>query len=221
MLRIISSCSLLFLLILPTLGFSETRYVSDQLVITVREGKDLASPRLTTLRTDTPVEVLEEDDRFLKVRTEDGLEGYIQKQYLSTERPKKEIIKELQSELSKLKKQQHSLDQTKTSLMSEEKTLRVTLAQQEKSLNEARKEVEKITTEYESLKERSGNVLDIVAERDRLEAENASVQQQIESLKAENSTLLRTGMIKWFLAGGSVFLVGWLAGKISRKKRRF
>ncbi|MHB1397865.1 MAG: hypothetical protein ACYDAI_00065 [Trichloromonadaceae bacterium] len=31
--------------------------------------------------------------------------------------------------------------------------------------------------------------------------------------------MLRTGMIKWFLAGGGVLLCGWLIGRVSRKNQ--
>lgn len=221
MYRVIFSLSLVLFLLFSTHASSETRYVSDQLVITVREGKSTDSPRLTSLRTDTPLEILEEDDRFLKVRTQEGLEGYVQKQYITAERPKAEVIQNLQNEILKLKKQHQFLEGAKASLAGEEKSLKETIGRQEKTLNELRKELERITAEYEALKETSANVLNIVGERDRLESDNATIQQEIEKLREENTTLLRSGMIKWFLAGGSVFFVGWLSGKVSRKKRRF
>ena len=51
------------------------------------------------------------------------------------------------------------------------------------------------------------------------EQTNDELTSEIRSLTEENSVLLRTGAIKWFLAGGGVFCFGWLLGKLSRKKQ--
>jgi SH3 domain protein len=48
---------------------------------------------------------------------------------------------------------------------------------------------------------------------------NEKLSSKVQLLNAENSELKRTGMIKWFLAGGGVLLFGWIIGRISRKKR--
>jgi len=40
-------------------------------------------------------------------------------------------------------------------------------------------------------------------------------------LRQENERLSRTGMIRWFLAGAVVLLVGWMVGRVSRKKKKY
>jgi SH3 domain protein len=62
-------------------------------------------------------------------------------------------------------------------------------------------------------------VVEIVEARDRLQKTNDQLSAEVSALTAENSDLMRTGALKWFLAGGGVFLLGWLIGKMSRKKQ--
>ena len=74
---------------------ADTRYVGDQLIITLRQGRSIKHKILKTLETGTPVEVLEEDSSYYKVRTSDGIEGYVLRQYISSNPPKSQLIDEL------------------------------------------------------------------------------------------------------------------------------
>jgi SH3 domain protein len=58
----------------------------------------------------------------------------------------------------------------------------------------------------------------ITNERDLLKETNEKLAAEVQALTAENSDLLRTGALRWFLAGGGVLFLGWLIGKASRKK---
>ncbi len=86
----------------PGTTHAETRYVTDMLYITLRSGKDTGS-KVVTLRSDTPVTVLEESGRHVKVRTKNGKTGWAGAQYLSTKTPKSVIITNLEKELEQLK----------------------------------------------------------------------------------------------------------------------
>ncbi len=68
--------------------FADTRYVSDMLIISVRKGQNKDDPVLGYLKTAAPVQVLKEKDRYLMVRTENGLQGWVLKQYIVNEKPK-------------------------------------------------------------------------------------------------------------------------------------
>ena len=83
---------------------ADTRYVGDQLIITLRQGKSTKHKIIKTLETGTPVEVLEEDSSYLRIRTSDGTEGYVLRQYISSNPPKTQRIDELEIEKSALQK---------------------------------------------------------------------------------------------------------------------
>lgn len=200
---------------------AETRYISDQLVITVRSSNTDKYEVLTTLLTASPVEILEEDKTFVKVRTAKGIEGYIRKQYISKALPKAIRIARLQEQNAKLEaqlaKQQQDFQETSDLAVNRQ----VQAESLTGDLNKTRKELEKVSADYAELKVRSASVLDLTAERDQLLTDNGQMLSQLTVLQEENSSFHRSNMIQWFLAGGGVFFGGWLIGKISRKKRGY
>src|SRR5210317_727754 len=102
--------------VIVPLAEAETRYVGDELVITLRQGKSTNHKILKNLKTGTPVEVLEEGQTYLKVRTSDGTEGYVLRQYISSKTPKTYRIEELATENTKLLDKINELQKTKSSL---------------------------------------------------------------------------------------------------------
>lgn len=65
----------LFVLTIITVASAQTRYVSDSLIITVRERPDNSSTHIKNITTDTAMETLEESGDYLKVQLGDGTEG--------------------------------------------------------------------------------------------------------------------------------------------------
>lgn len=96
------------LLILLTLSpaipaWAETRYVSDQLVINIKDKLEPPFTVVAKVRSNEAVNVLEENDTYAKVETEGKQVGWIAKQYLTTTAPKTLIIEQLQTELEALR----------------------------------------------------------------------------------------------------------------------
>jgi len=211
--------SLLFLLAAPS-AYAETRYISDQLIVTVRSGKGNQYKILETIPTSTPVTILEDDKTYVKVVTPKGTEGYIQAHYVSKDLPKNTLIKQLKNEISSL--QQQLTDQQKNSQenRAEAGTLKNQISQLSAQLKQTRQELGKSTDAYKALRSKSDNVLNLSTENDQLIEENSSLNSELLVLREENQKFHRSNMIQWFLAGGGVFLGGWIIGKISRKKQR-
>jgi len=209
---------------------ADTRYVGDQLVITLRQGKSTQHKILKTLKTGTPMEVLEEDQTYFKVRISDGTEGYVLRQYISSQLPKTIRIKELEIENSGLQNKLGELEKIKRKLEiqvdeiqkkydREVSELTVDSTNFEQSLELALSNQDEITEKYNTLLSQSENVIKIAAEKERLLKENKKLTAGIQELRKENEKMVDSKMIKWFLAGGGVFFFGWIIGKISRKKR--
>ncbi len=95
--------------------YAETRYVTDMLYIKVREGRGTGA-NVETLRSDSPVKVIEEDGRFIRVHTQAGNEGWVARQYIATKTPKSRIIKELKDEVTRLKTSINNLEDTSRNL---------------------------------------------------------------------------------------------------------
>jgi SH3 domain protein len=232
-----SKLMLLFVLLIPlsvSVGpaHADRRYVSDMLIITLRQGQGSEYKAIRTLKTGTPVEVLEEDGRYLRVRTQEGEEGWVAKQYISSELPKPLIIAGLKQETNRLGARIEELEKRHTLLLNQlkeaEQTHDAKAKELEKNAENYREEasrttmeLKRITEKYNTLLDQSKNVLELTSEHDRLQAENARLDTEMDRLKQENARLRRTGMLRWFLAGACVFLIGLIAGKVSRKKKYY
>lgn len=210
---------------------AETRYVDDQLIITLRMGKSSQHKILKTLKTGTPLEILnEEDETYLKVRTQDGTEGYVLRQYVSSNPPKSQRIAELERLNSSLQKKISSLEAANSNLKTQIKSYQENYQQEVSSISVKSAELEKnleqamineriMAEKYDTLLAQSENVVEITAERDLLSEKSTKLQADVAVLSEKNEKLSDARMVKWFLAGGGVFFFGWIIGKISRKKR--
>ena len=222
---------MIFLLIVSFgIACAETQYVSDQLIITMREDKGSAYKIIKMLKAGTPLEIIEESEQYLKVRTKSGIEGWVLKQYVTGETPKSEVIAGLEKkiDLMNIKLEQYNKD--KESLQDELKTAKsdhnieirdhtqVLSATKGEAAQTAR-DLKKITKKYNSLLRDSKDVVHLAEERDSLKDSNISLQTKTDELRDENKELKQSQRIWWFVAGGGVFFVGWLVGKISRQKR--
>lgn len=218
----IGSISIVILILLSSLtAQAETRYVSDQLVVTIRSNKTNNYEVLETLITDSPMEILEEDKTFVKVRTQKGTEGYVRKQYVSKTIPKSIQLARLRTEKAALEEQlrkQQLEFQDATGLATSSQTIIEKLTS---DLEQTQKQLDKVNADFTQLQKRSENVINLTAERDQLLEENSQAMSELAVLQEENKGFHRSNMIQWFLAGGGVFLAGWLAGKVSRKKRGY
>lgn len=218
MFRII--CSLSLLLILVTTACAETLYVSDTLVITVRDSKTSNYKTLETIKTNTPIQVLDQDSKYIRGKTPKGTVGFILKQYLTSKTPKTYTIQRLEKELAstqaKLEEEQlrYQTDLGGTG------QLRTRLEAVTTDLDTTSTELDKVQTAFRDLSERSQNVVALSEENQTLSVENDQISQELDVLREENQSFHRSNMIQWFIAGAAVFFGGWLIGKISRQKQR-
>lgn len=229
--RNVATMVFLVLLTLPLPAAAETRYVSDQLVVTLRQQPADQAETITTLRTDTPLEILAEQGRYLQVRAPGGEKGYVLSQYITKELPKTIVIERLQKEGAQLQQKLDAAEKAREAALAELQKVQATLAEEsqtteqqvialESDLAQTRRELQEATDRYDTLLADSREVVNITSARNQLEEDNARLTTEIETIRQENKKLLTTGMVQWFLAGGGVFLIGWLAGKLSRKRNR-
>ena len=176
--RIRNLWSIIFLALVSVFTFSvgivdaKTQYVSDQLIITLRAGKGNEYKIIKMLTAGTPLEIIDEEKDYLKVRTQDGQEGWVLTQFITSETPKAQIIAGLKQELDRLKTA-------------------------------------------------SKDAIELMNERDNLKTLNGRLSTETENLRKENSRLKRLQILWWFLAGAGVFFIGWITGRVSRKKKYY
>ncbi len=82
--------------------FAEKGYVSDMLILSLKEGPGRQYNTIKTLRSNTPIEIISTADRFLKIQTEEGDVGWVESQYVTKEIPKTLIIEQLNNKIAQL-----------------------------------------------------------------------------------------------------------------------
>ncbi|MDH5785533.1 MAG: TIGR04211 family SH3 domain-containing protein [Chromatiales bacterium] len=90
---------------------AETVYVHDQLRLGIRGAPDNAEKSIAVVKTGDALDIIGEDEHFIQIRTENGVEGWVSKGYVSPEPPATVILPGVQEELKGLKKQEASLRQ--------------------------------------------------------------------------------------------------------------
>lgn len=207
-------------LVTATSLYAETRYISDQLIVTVRSGKGNQYKILETLPTATPVKVLEEGKNYVKVVTQKGTEGYIQRHYVSATLPKKIKIQQLTKEIAVLQRQLETQQQSVRAFQDTTGEQQNRMTELSAQLDQALLTLKKKEEVYQDLRNKSENVLNLSTQNERLAEDNNLLNSELLVLREENQNFHRSNMIQWFLAGAGVFFGGWLIGKISRKKKR-
>lgn len=214
-----------------THAWAETRYISDQLVVSLRAQPQDNAETIVYLKTDAPVEVLEAGEGYLKVKTANGEVGYIQKHYLTKDTPKAKIISSLTRDNQKLQERVEELEKRYSeSFAKSDESLKKTLS----DLDEARRRVDALEKDlqksqadltersraYDELSKNSKNIIKITAERDQLRSSHEELTAKVARLEEERDDQLKKETTQWFLAGAGVLFFGWILGKFSRAKRK-
>jgi SH3 domain protein len=192
----------------------ETRYVTENLAVMVRTGPDPKHKIIAMPKSGTPVEVLEVlNDEWVRVRLPNENEGYMLSRFLVSGPPSKEVIGRLQQENRTLSLQTKTLAEENARLRNERKELGGALSKQTKkadSLGEA----------YEALKSGSKEYLALKASYEKASQGLSSKTKQVGELKKEVESLRNGQTLRWFIAGASVILVGFIIGYASRRPKR-
>jgi len=200
------SLMLLFLLIIllfAPVGTAQAdrRYVSDNLILTLREAPNSDGRALGTIRTGDPVEVLEESGRYLQVQTEAGEVGWVGGQYITLETPKPIIIAQLKDEIDRLREKIREYEGAENPFLDKLKAAEESYLQKVKELEE--------------------NAARLVDERNELKAANAGLNAELRNLQRQIETIRGSGKLPWFLAGAAVFCLGLIVGQVSKRKKRY
>lgn len=217
---------------------ADTRYVSEMLVISVRDGQTNESNILGYLKSADTVEVLEEDGQYLKILSSDGLEGWVQKKYIVSELPKALIIEELKTDITALKSQIASNDsvqvpaedqvaaddQAKIELAAYEE--RIAQLQQEAAdskeiASSAKSQLDELKQKYQLLAQGAEKASVLTEEIEKLKTQNRQLKSELESKPLNNQTSAISENMKWFLLGCVVLFVGFIVGISMRRKKSY
>ena len=211
--------------------FAEKRYVSDKLVISVRDGPNQDDKVLGYIKTGTAVDVLEEKERYLRIETENGLKGWVQTKYMISVKPSGRIIDDLRSEINELNKKIEFSKNEQASLSDKllvtKQIYEVRIRELEQELNIKQKNTSKTKNEfmelnkkYKKLLSNSENTDELIQKLKKSKKLDSKLKTEINNLKKDSQNMLKSGIIQPFLAGAGVFVFGFILGGLAKRQKR-
>lgn len=190
-----------------------TRYVSDELEITMRNGQGVKFGIRKMLTSGTKLEVIETDPTgYSKVRTDKGVTGWVLSRYLSNSASARDRVAageqkvvNLQLEVAKYKEELGSLVTRNTDAGSENMSLKET--------------AQRLSTELDDLRRTASNAMGLENENRQLKENLQQVDHDMQLLIIENSALKDNDAKSWFLIGAAVLFGGLLLGLIIPRLR--
>jgi len=199
-----------FVLALLALTVSaETRYVSDELEITLRQGESTSHRISAMLKSGTAVEVMSSNKAtgYSRVKTPGGKEGFVLTRLLTEEPSARDQLAALQSRLATME-----TEPARLSAALEE--LREAHAALEAEHNNVLAEKTGLEQELAGIRQTAANAINIANERTDLQKRVSSLSRRLADLEQENRELSNDTAQNWFLIGGGVLLGGLLLGLI-------
>ncbi|MDA3785844.1 MAG: TIGR04211 family SH3 domain-containing protein [Deltaproteobacteria bacterium] len=220
--------ALILLFLFPAVVFAEKLYVSETLIVSMRDRASLQGEVVSYLKSGDLLEVISRDeDGFVLVQTTSGERGWVPEKYTITEKPKALLIAELEKEIKSLKARLEALASTTTVVKDSAQAYKIQIHDKEQEIAQLQKTIMALKEtaanagqKYEDLREKSQDVEKIFAERDNLVARLKTADQEVDQLRSENAGLVQRDRQLWFLVGFGVFLVGWIMGKVFKRSRR-
>lgn len=199
---------------LPAL--SEQRYVVDTIVVSLREGPGPQYKPIKTVQTGQAMELIESKNNFIRVRTADGDVGWLPSQYATSQPTSADLVKELQGKINALSAQNEQLSAQITG-----KEPPVESGENQFSgLKKLQEKLDQMTEQYNLLEADAKDIIQIRDENIRLRSEVATLKTSLKQLQDSKKYDAISKNIYWFLAGGAVFLIGFITGKISFRRQR-
>jgi len=200
-------------LLLPAIpAHAETKYVIDQIVITLRSGQSNQHQILRTLPSGTKLEVLETSDKYSRVRLTDGTEGWVLNQYITSKPIARHRLAAAQKKLAELEAENTRLKQELEASTNKAGELN----QQLKQLQQTDK---KRNEELNRLRRVAAKPMQLEKENIRLKKELLDLENEHELVKQENQMLRDSADREWFLTGAGVIILGIILGLIAPSLR--
>lgn len=188
---------------------TETRYVTDQYEFNLRSGESTRYKILRQLPSGTPLSILSinEETGYARVRTEEGLTGYILLSYLQDEPAARNELKAMRAKLA-------ALQQEPDKLAAQLNTLQNAYAALEANAEALKRDKQDLEAELAEIRHAATNAVQIDRERRQLQQQVSALLLQVDQLEHRNLELSNETRQHWFLIGAAVVFGGILIGLI-------
>ncbi len=188
---------------MPQAQAQGTQYVSDEIFIVLHNGPGAEYRWRARLTPGTRLTVsgFSDDGEWARVTTTRGTEGWVRKEYLTTDMP-------AQLQLPQALKRAEQLEQRNQTLSTELEQLKgekTGLLDQIQSSDSA---LDSVSDELTQLKQISGKAVQLDTDNRRLVLETENLRSEVEMLEAENQRLLDKLESEDFINGALAVLLG-------------
>ena len=207
---------LLFVLLVSTSQLiADTRYVVDELIITVRSGRTNSHQIVKLLRSGAKIDVLselEENGKQYAFIQAGDVTGWVLSQYLSTTKIARDRIAIIEANAAKTSLQNAELRKKLTKLRKENASLK----KQRDKLNDSAQNMDK---ELSKIKRVTARPLAIQKNNEILRLDLAKKTSEATLLSEENANLKNRDQRDWFVIGSGVTIGSILFGIILTRIR--
>lgn len=211
---------MLFVLLISTSQLiADTRYVVDELIITVRSGRTNSHQIVKLLRSGAKIDVLselEEDGKQYAFIQAGDVTGWVLSQYLSSTKIARDRIAIIEANAAKISQQNASLKKQLAELRKEN----ASLTKQRDKLNDSAQNMDK---ELSKIKRVTARPLAIQKNNEILRLDLAKKTSEVTLLSEENANLKNRDQRDWFVMGAVVtigsILFGILLTRIRWRRR--
>lgn len=195
-------CCLAFFLVAPS-AFAQTVYVDDTLYAPIRSGEGTEYRILHSgVRSGTPLELLERSDSgYSRVRTPDGIEGWIVSRYLTETPIARERLETANRQLAQARETVSSLREQLEAVTEERDELR-------NAENNLEARAGRLSEELQEIKTVAADSLNLNRRNEELRNENQKLRNDLEVLTAEKERLEANKDSDFMLIGAGLVLLG-------------
>ena len=192
---------------------ADVNYVTDIRQITLRTGQGLDYKILDWVKSGEEVEILERGNQWTMIRRADGKEGWVLSRFLTSKKPNRMILENLEKKNKVLVAQNESL-------LKENSELKEKAKASEAGLAESQKELQKAVDAYETLKQESAEFLKLKSSYNKSKKAQDDMLKKTGKMEETLKYLQTQHIFKWFLTGAGVLLLGFILGFGARRPRR-
>ncbi len=194
-------------------AIAHAEYVAEALRVELRSGGSTEHRIIDYVKAGTKLEVLAAGDDFTQIRTENGSEGWISNQYLVTEPPSRDLLKQSQARIEQLTANLEQATAGAGNVFAELEQAKVQVATLTEQLTTARDELDRI-------RRISANSIEAEQKVQNLEELNGQLRDELKNVAAERQRLADNLEERWLLIGGGLVLGGLLLGALIKSRPR-
>jgi len=192
--------------------FSESRYVTERMRITLRAGPDISYKVRGLVSSGESVEMLERREKWTRVETSDGKDGWVMSRFLTTDIPKKDLLERLEKDYQRLKNISKTNNKENDSLKKENRDIK-------RELSKKVLELKALKEKYDKLNEGCKKYTELKKNHDKVSNQINHQQSELAKLKEEKAVLESNQLFWGFGLALGVLAVGFMIGKSSQRKR--